>query len=173
MQTMIKSLQSQRGFSLIELMVVVATLGIVAAIAVPNFLRYQAQSRQSEAKSNLAGIFASELAFFGENSRYSGFSEIGFSLAGSSNRYTYRTMRTTVAGGVVSAGPVEALNAGIGTVTPDNVTATAGGAGAVSSGSGFTATATANLDNDATIDSWHVNDLKQNLALPDMNDVLG
>lgn len=170
---MSRSLHDDKGFSLIELMVVVATLGIVAAIAVPNFLRYQAQSRQAEAKTNLAGIFASEIAFFGENSRYSSFSEIGFSLAGSANRYTYRTMGTTVAGGVVSAGAVETLNAGVGTITPDNLTAAAGGAGAASSGTGFTATATANLDNDLTVDQWHVNDLKQNLANPDMNDVLG
>jgi type IV pilus assembly protein PilA len=170
---MMASLTDRRGWTLVELMIVVAVLGIVAAIAVPNFLRYQAQSRQSEAKSNLAGIFASEAAFFGENSRFSAFSEIGFSLAGSANRYTYRTMRTTVAGGVVSAGPVEALNAGIGTPTADNMTVGAGGAGAVSSGQGFTATATGNLDNDPTIDQWHVNDLKQNLATPDINDVLG
>src|ERR1043166_8458744 len=148
--------RQQKGFTLIELMIVVAILGLVAAIAVPNFLRYQAQSRQSEVKSNLAGIFASELAYFGENSRFSAFTEIGFSLAGSANRYTYRTMSTTVAGGVVSAGPVEVLNAGVGTATADNMTAGAGGAGAVSSGNGFTATATANLDNDVTIDSWHV-----------------
>ena len=169
---MVTPFRDQKGFSLIELMVVVAVLGIVAAIAVPNFLRYQAQSRQSEAKLNLGGIFAAELAFFGENSRFSDFSEIGFALAGSSNRYTYRAMRTTVAGNVVSAGPVQALSASVGTVAGDNLTAAAGGAGAVSSGTGFTATATANLDNDPTIDSWHVNDLKQNLSNPDMNDVL-
>jgi hypothetical protein len=38
---------------------------------------------------------------------------------------------------------------------------------------GFTATATANLDSDATVDQWHVNDLKSNLTVADSNDVSG
>jgi type IV pilus assembly protein PilA len=154
-------------------MIVVAIIGILAAIAIPNFLRYQAQSRQAEARTVLSGIFISELAFFGENSRFSGFQEIGFTVAGSANRYTYRSMGTTVAGGVISAGVVEIINAGIGTVTADNLTALAGGAGAASSAAGFTATATTNMDNDATIDQWHINDLKQNLQNADVNDVNG
>jgi type IV pilus assembly protein PilA len=170
---MLTSWQNHKGFTLIELMIVVAIIGILAAIAIPNFLRYQVQSRQTEARINLGGIFVAESAFFGENSRYSGFNEIGFSLAGSASRYTYRTMGTTVAAGVISAGAVEALNAGIGTVTADNTTAAAGGGGATSASAGFTATATANLDNDPTIDSWHVNDLKQNLQNADINDVTG
>ena len=170
---MSKTLHNHKGFTLIELMIVVAIIGILAAIAIPNFLRYQAQSRQAEARTNLGGIFVAETSYFGENSRYSGFQEIGFTLAGTSNRYTYRTMGTTVAAGVVSAGAVEAINAGIGTVNPDNTTAAAGGAGATSSGNGFTATAVANLDNDPTVDSWHVNDIKQNLQNADINDVTG
>ncbi|TAJ26017.1 MAG: prepilin-type N-terminal cleavage/methylation domain-containing protein [Nitrospirae bacterium] len=165
---MLKSLRDQRGFTLIELMIVVAIIGILAAIAIPNFLRYQAQARQAEAKSNLSGIFVAETAFFGENSRFSGFQEIGFSLAGSTNRYTYRSMTTTVVGGVVTPGTIatDTINAGIGTVAPDNTVVPA-----ASSGMGFTATATANLDNDPTIDQWHVNDIKQNLQNPDTNDV--
>jgi type IV pilus assembly protein PilA len=160
-----RGVASNRGFTLIELMIVVAILGIVAAIAVPNFLRYQAQSRQSEARMNLGGIFVSELAYFGEQSRFSSTTDIGYQIAGTSNRYTYRTHSTDATG--ADTGMVT-INAGVGTVTPENTVIAS-----ASTMTGFTATATANLDNDATIDQWHVNDRKQNLASPDTSDVGG
>lgn len=69
---MLKSLRKQEGFTLIELMIVVAIIGILAAIAIPNFLQYQMKSRQSEAKENLMAIKTSEVAFQGEQGCYVG-----------------------------------------------------------------------------------------------------
>jgi prepilin-type N-terminal cleavage/methylation domain-containing protein len=158
--------KKERGFSLIELMLVVAILGIVSSIAVPNFLRYQAQARQSEARNNLGGVFVAQMAFFGENGRFSDFTEIGFALAGAGNRYTYRAQRTTQAGTTVTAGAVQMILATAGNVEVDNLTVPVG-----STALGFTATASANLDGDLTLDQWHVNDLKINLRSPDSNDV--
>ncbi|QPD04142.1 MAG: hypothetical protein Nkreftii_001916 [Candidatus Nitrospira kreftii] len=63
---MFKSLRKQEGFTLIELMIVVAIIGILAAIAIPNFLQYQMKSRQSEAKTNLGAIKTSEVSWQGE-----------------------------------------------------------------------------------------------------------
>ena len=69
---MFKQLKKQKGFTLIELMIVVAIIGILAAIAIPNFLQYQLKSRQSEAKTNLQAIKTSEVAFQAERGCYLG-----------------------------------------------------------------------------------------------------
>jgi type IV pilus assembly protein PilA len=69
---MFKRLKGQKGFTLIELMIVVAIIGILAAIAIPNFLQYQMKSRQSEAKTNLQAIKTSEVAFNSERGCYIG-----------------------------------------------------------------------------------------------------
>ena len=69
---MFKRLKGQKGFTLIELMIVVAIIGILAAIAIPNFLQYQLKSRQSEAKVNLNAIKTSEISFQAEKGCYLG-----------------------------------------------------------------------------------------------------
>jgi type IV pilus assembly protein PilA len=77
---MLKAMRKQEGFTLIELMIVVAIIGILAAIAIPNFLQYQMKSRQSEAKTNLQAIKTSEVSFQGEQGCYIGVAPEGVIL---------------------------------------------------------------------------------------------
>jgi prepilin-type N-terminal cleavage/methylation domain-containing protein len=57
---------SHQGFTLIEMMITIAIIGIIASIAIPGFQRYQLRSRRSEAMTNLRAIGKMENAYFGE-----------------------------------------------------------------------------------------------------------
>ena len=67
---MIKRFNKNEGFTLIELMIVVAIIGILAAIAVPNFLTMQLRAKRSEVPTNLSAVRTTELAYFHEFDTY-------------------------------------------------------------------------------------------------------
>jgi type IV pilus assembly protein PilA len=60
----------QGGFTLIELMIVVAVIGVLVAIAIPNYLRFQIRSKAGEGKINVSAIKTSELGYFAEYGTY-------------------------------------------------------------------------------------------------------
>ena len=66
----LRNLKKSEGFTLIELMIVVAIIGILAAIAIPNFIKFQLRSKAGEGKTNLAGIRTAEESYFAEVGSY-------------------------------------------------------------------------------------------------------
>lgn len=85
---MLNVLRKNKGFSLVELMIVVAIIGILAAVAIPNFQRFQRKARQSEARSLLSGLYTATSSARSEWGVYIGdFMSNGFSPDG---QLTYR-----------------------------------------------------------------------------------
>jgi type IV pilus assembly protein PilA len=169
----------QRGFTLIELMIVVAIIGILAAIAIPNFIKFQARSKQGEAKANLKSLFTAERSLLQERDRYSAdLGDVGFAPE-RGNRYAYQlgdawlsratvtadapagktaiTVDTFKFGTAVSTNPTPALKkatayaAGGGEDPP----ATYGVAGTCPA-CNFQGAASGMIDTDASVDSWHI-----------------
>ncbi len=58
------------GFTIIELLITVAIMGIITSIAIPGYLVYQARSRRSEGYANLSAIARAETTYFAERDRY-------------------------------------------------------------------------------------------------------
>jgi len=120
---------NRKGFTLIELMIVVVIIGILAALAIPRFMRSTTKAKQSEAKQLLKQVYTMQRAYRQEHDLYTcdgatasaaapnAFAAIGVEV-GSTARYTYVM--------------VAAANT-------------------------FTCTATANLDDDAANDVWTIN----------------
>jgi type IV pilus assembly protein PilA len=78
-----------KGFTLIELMIVVAIIGLLAALAIPNFIRFQARSKQSEVKANLKSLFTAERSYYQEHDTYTEcIKKMGFNPE-RGNRYHY------------------------------------------------------------------------------------
>jgi type IV pilus assembly protein PilA len=101
--------KKEQGFTLIELMIVVAIVGILAAIAIPNFIGMQKRAKTTEAKSNLGELWVLQEAYRAESDTYVapsgalaagtydgtvGWAELGFYPKGTT-RYAYSVTGAT------------------------------------------------------------------------------
>jgi type IV pilus assembly protein PilA len=166
----------QKGFTLVELMIVVAIIAVLAAIAIPNFVKFQARSKQSEARANLKAIFTAQKAFFQEQDRFSSLTgEVGFEPE-RNNRYAYyldnggpledRSGSTTANAATYTGINVDTFKYGVGAQpatmpsSPCNCTGGATGCAAPAVDeppeAAFNAGAVGNIDADATLDIWTV-----------------
>jgi len=77
-----------RGFTLIELVVVIAIIGILAAIAVAQLYGFAQKAKQSEAKELLATVYTAESAYYAEQGTYGTLSNVGFTPSATPRYYT-------------------------------------------------------------------------------------
>ena len=83
----IGSRNNDLGFTLVELMVVVAIIGVLSMVAIPNFKKYQAKAKTSEAKVQLSAIYMAEISFMADADTYAScLLDMGFT-APSNNYY--------------------------------------------------------------------------------------
>ena len=135
--------KSNKGFTLIELMIVVAIIGILAAIAIPNFLRFQLKSKSSEGKVNIAAIRTAEESYLAEFGVYVSApsspavlptTKVPFVDAGGTNAASFNTLGWTPEGQVFFQ---YATTAGVG-----------------ATGSAYTISAQADIDANTTAQTW-------------------
>jgi type IV pilus assembly protein PilA len=81
-------LLKKRGFTLIELMIVVAIIGLLAAIAIPNFIKFQARSKVSEVRANLKGMYTAQKGYYQNQDGFNTFDLVGYQPE-RGNRYQY------------------------------------------------------------------------------------
>lgn len=172
------NLNSEQGFTLVELMVVVAIIGILSAIAVPNFKKYQSKSKQSEAKIQLAALYSAEVGTNADWDTYAtclvtmgyeqsprGYYAIGFATGFDATAIVPGFLNCAAGTSFSGASPVASDIAYqpavlLGAVSANKPSAIAHLTGGVAAQNTFTAAAAGSISTNATRDVWQITQTK-------------
>ena len=128
---MFKRYHNSKGFTLIELMIVVVIIGILAMLAIPRFMSATSKSKQTEARAILKQIYVNQRAYRQQDLANNYYTPAGPASAAAPNAFAEIWID-------IMPTARYSYNMVVGPTT-------------------FTVTATADLDDDATIDTWTMN----------------
>jgi len=135
-------MKKNKGFTLIELIIVVTIVAILSTLAISVYLNFSAKARRSEAKINLESIYKAELTWYGDSKGFdNNFTTIGWKPAGTAKYFTF-SLGNGTEGVPVSSNPMPASALPF---ANDNA---------------FAAYGWGNIDKDPAIDVWHIDEQK-------------
>lgn len=145
------------GQWLFELAVILTILGIIAAVAIPDFLKFQAKAKCSEVKTNLGAIQNAQVRYISQHNTY----------AGGPDAFMYLDWKP-YNGSIYSyyCGDDYLPNFNPNSPERPRIGREHRPASVGVSATGFTCAAVGNIDNDPGLDVWIVNDMKQFLNEP-------
>ena len=135
------------GFTLIELMIVVAIIAFLSVIAVPNFFTFLAKAKRSEAYMNLSSIYTAQKTYWAEHGRYTnvlsgaggaGWKPEGYKGGGKQEKHYYTYGFSGSEGVNYFSGKLESSSADMGMTKADKF--------------GFVAAAVGDIDGDGKLD---------------------
>lgn len=97
---------AEGGFTLIELMIVIAIVGVLASIAIPQYQNYVAKTKQAEADEIMSAVYTNQILYLSANDTYAN-SEAALGMAMDGQRYysavTFTNVTATTYTAAISA----------------------------------------------------------------------
>lgn len=108
MLTHVNKKRYEKGFTMIELMIVIAIIGILAAIAIPNFIKYKRNAEDMAAQSAAKNAYTAALVYMADNpnKEWSDVTDNMFPEGGFRDTENVTTTKPAGAGSVITSTPV-------------------------------------------------------------------